>query len=933
MLRCVCPRYSLPLVLLVVGMPVTLLGGESAPLDGGPSSAPLFERDVVPILNAYCVHCHGWVFRKAGLDMRSLPLLLKGGKSGPAIERGSAEHSLLFQKLTSGEMPPTGKIKEELSGKDLIVANVVPTDEHRRIIKTWIDAGAPARYEGGPVTEAEAPPLTDEDRSWWAFQKPLRHRPPTPVSSSAIEQAWHRVRTAVDAFVLDRLVSQKLTLNRDASPAVLMRRVHFDLTGLPPSPAEVEAYLADSSPVKFQRLIDRLLASPSYGERWSQPWLDAAGYSEIRGRGVGGQTVFFADGIWRYRDYVIQSWNQDKPYNRFLTEQLAGDEMVQWRDAETFTPEMKQMLIATGFLRLASDWTAPNNNGDLDAAPIRHQVLNDTLEILGTNLLGLTLQCAQCHSHKFDPVSQADYYQLRALLTPAFNPQNWLDYVHRFQYEVSPKAHQRIIARNTEIDAEVTEFKKQIDDLRATFEPRARSAKLNQIPEPIRADTEAALSKSEDGRDAIQKYLVEKLGPLLEVKSDDVTAALDEPARQKITATESQIATLKNEIRSPGGFIQALWDVGPPPTQYIFRRGQFTDPGAEVAAGVIGVLDDPEQPFELPQPGPGEALSGYRTALARWLTRPDSRAAGLTARVFVNRVWQNYFGRGIVATPGNFGQSGARPTHPRLLDWLAADFIDNGWQVKRLHRLIVSSSAYQQSSQVPTGAPAGNTEPEQIDPDNHLLWRMPLRRLDAEIIRDAVMTVSGMLDRTPGGLPVPVYSASNGMVEITEANVYRWSLEKESIVRDPLKLETPTSRYRRSVYLFARRNYHLTELAVFDQPLINTNCTARAPSVVVQQALTMLNGKFLQEQAEHFARRITGRVGSDSRERIEDAFRLVLGRGPKENEMESTAAWLEQHGGHYAQADPKLPAQQRADSALVDLCQMLLNTNEFLYIE
>ena len=862
--------------------------------------------------------------------MRSLPLMLKGGKTGPAIERGSAEESLLFQKMVSGEMPPTGKIKEELSGKDFIVANVVPTDEHRKIIKAWIDAGAPARYEGGPVTEAQSPTLTDEDRGWWAFQIPVRHRLPSPQDRTGIAPAARRVRTGVDAFVLDKLTGQEISFNSEAPPAVLMRRLYFDLIGLPPSPIEVDTYLADSSVVKFERLIDRLLASPHYGERWGRHWLDTAGYSEIRGRGVGGQTVFYADGIWRYRDYVIRSSNQDKPYDYFLAEQLAGDELVAWREAESFSPEMKEMLIATGFLRLASDWTAPNNNGDLDAAPIRHQVLNDTLEILGTSLLGLTLQCAQCHSHKFDPVSQVDYYQLRALLTPAFDPQNWLDYVNRFQYEVSPKEHQRIVAKNGEIDAEVAECKKQIEDLRATFVPQVRIAKLNEIPESIRADTDAALSESEESRNAIQKYLAEKLGPLLEVKPDDITAALDVAAREQIATNESRIVTLEKQKRSPGGFIQALWDVSPPPTQHLFRRGQFSDPGAKVMAGVIEVLDDSEYPFQLPISSSGDSSSGYRSALARWLTEGDSRAAGLTARVFVNRVWQHYFGRGIVATSGNFGRSGTLPTHPRLLDWMASDFIDSGWQIKRLHRLIVASTTYQQSSQVSADTPGKN-----VDPDNYWLWRMPLRRLDAEIVRDTVMAVSGVLDTTLGGRPVPVYSDADGMVKVMEANVYRWSLKKGAIVRDPLKLETPTSRYRRSVYLFARRNYHLTELAVFDQPIINTNCTSRTSSVVVQQALTMLNGAFVQEQAEHFARRVIGQVGSERSDRIEEVFRLAFGRLPKVQELESMAVWLEQHEGHYAETDanPKPSAQQQADRALVDFCQMILNTNELLYIE
>ena len=524
--------------------------------------------------------------------------------------------------------------------------------------------------------------------------------------------------------------------------------------------------------------------------------------------------------------------------------------------------------------------TAPNNNGDLDAAPIRHQVINDTIEIVSSNLLGLTLKCAQCHSHKFEPISQLDYYRLRAIFAPAFNTQHWVDYVHRFQYEISPKELEELKAKNAQIDAQAAPLKQQVAKLRG-------------------------------GADA---------------------KTLDAVTKRKIADLESKITKLLAGKRSPGEKIEAVWDVGPPPAQYLFRRGEFTTPGAKVTPGVLAVLDDPEDPFKLPQVKPGSKTSGYRTAFARWLTDSDHP---LTSRVFVNRVWQRYFGRGIVATSNNFGRSGERPTHPKLLDWLARDFIDHGWRLKRLHRMILTSTTYRQSSQVQSAKAKGvpGADPHLIDPPNRLLWRMPLRRLESEVIRDAMLTVSGTLDRTMQGPSVPVAFSPDGIVEIAEVKVFRWSLEKEAIYPDTLKLPTPSSRFRRSVYLFARRNYHLTELAVFDQPIVQTNCTQRKPSAIVQQSLAMLNGKVVQEQADFFARRVKQEAGAAPGVRIEHAFRIALGRKPLAEETASAVALLESQVDLYLRANPKLTSEQAADTALIDLCQMLLNTNECIYVQ
>jgi hypothetical protein len=858
-----------------------------------------FEVDVVPILRAYCWKCHGGEGRAAGLDMRSLPLLLAGGKSGPAIVRGSAANSRLVQRLAAGQMPPGNELK--------------PTEAHLATLRAWLDSGAAAMYEGGALTQAEAPQIQPKDREWWAFRKPIRSAVPTV-------QHQDRVRKPIDAFLLRRLEEKGLSFSPDADRLTLVRRVALDLIGLPPSPQEVDAFLSDTSPDAYHNLIERLLASPHYGERWGRHWLDAAGYVDTVGSDNDAGIIEERERIWKYRDYVIRSFNHDKPFDRFLLEQLAGDELVDWRNATEFTPEIKDLLIATGFLRQAADVTyAP----ELNTADIRHQVLYDTVQIIAGNVLGLTVHCAQCHTHKFDPIPHADYYRLAAFFAPAYDAQNWKHSKERFLFDVAAPEKLSIDTHNAEVDRQVAELQKQVAAIRAPFEQKLFDAKLATIPEAVRADTKAALDTPADKRNDVQKYLAEKLGPLLKVMPAEVEQALDDAARQKTSESNKRIAELNGTKRSYDK-IQVLWDLGPPPRNYLYRRGDYQTPGAEVSPGVPAVLDDPAQPFVLPTPPAGSPTNGYRTALARWLTRPDHP---LTARVFVNRVWQQYFGRGIVATPDNFGASGAEPSHPELLDWLATEFVANGWSVKELHRLIVQSTAYRQASRVESRevrveskaeSPASHLSPLDsrltLDPDNVLLWRMPLRRLESEIVRDNILAVSGALDRTPGGPPIPLKSNPDGSVEI-----------------DAAKLPTPTSLFRRSLYLFSRRNYQLTELNVFDQPVVAHNCTRRTSTAVVLQSLAMLNGPFIFTQAERFADRVKQTAGADVARRIETAFRLSLCRPPNSDEVSASREFLIRQATRY-EAQKKLTPEQAADAALTNLCQMLLNTNEFLYV-
>jgi mono/diheme cytochrome c family protein len=748
-------------------------------LAGGPAPAadpgPRFERDVQPILTAHCFKCHGAEKRKGGLDLRTVGGMLQGGDDGPVVVKGSAEKSILFEQIATHAMPP-GKAPKL-------------TDAQVHTIRDWINGGA--RADRPEESVAAVPMVREQDRQFWAFRPPVR--PPVP----AVQHA-DRVRSPIDAFVLAKLEARGLTFAPDAARATLLRRVSFDLTGLPPTPEEVAAFLADLRPDAYERQVDRLLASPHYGERWGRHWLDAAGYADTGGTDNDADIITPRDGLWRYRDYVISSLNEDKPYDRFLLEQLAGDELDDWRSAPAFTLAMREHLVATGFLRTAVDNTSAT---ELNRPLERYQVLHDTLETVTSNLLGLTVACARCHDHKFDPIPQADYYRLMACFTPAYNPEAWLPENERHLEGGTPAEKEQIARHNADIDRRVAELNKQVADLRRPYEQRLFEAKLAKLPEVIRADVRAALAAEAGKRTEVQKYLVGKLGPLLQVTLDEVTWSLSTADR----ATVDKLLAERNATRTrrlSGLTIQALFEVGPPPATRLLRRGNHLTLGAEVQPGFLTVLTDPRQPPAPTAPPPGGKSSGRRTALARWLTRPDHP---LTARVFANRVWQHHFGEGIVARPDNFGHSGPGPTHPELLDWLATEFVHGGWSIKALHRLIVTSTVYRQAS-VPGNAAPGQPNPDVVDPGNQLLWRMRLRRLESEIVRDAVLAVSGQLDPTAGGPPVPLEARKDGLVVVAEKN-----------------LPAPAAKWRRSVYLLARRNYQLSLLSVFDQPVVATN--------------------------------------------------------------------------------------------------------------
>lgn len=773
-------------------------------------------------------------------------------------------------------------------------------------------SSAQAQEEQTPSTATKLSEslVSSSDRNFWSFQ-PLKACTIPSIRQTSL------TRNTTDTFLLARLESHDLTFSISTDPETLIRRLFLDLIGVPPSLPEIDEYLTDASADATERLVDRLLSSPRFGERWGRHWLDVAGYVDTVGFDTDATNIITSEGKWRYRDFVIDAFNRDIPYDRFITMQLAGDEMYDWRQAKTYSAEILDSLIATGFLRTARDMT----HEDVGVIPQNfHGLVHDTLEIVGTGLLGLTLNCARCHSHKFDPIPQEDYYQLMATLTPAYNPTTWLPVIpyepkirDRALPDVSPFEQSEIEEHNRAVETRLNTIRQLLNKLRKPYETRLFEEHLLKIPDVIRSDTREAVNTPADKRSEVQKYLATKFGPMLNVKADEVTATLSPEDRKAVSEFEAQITKITKEKKS-WGKIQALYDVGPLPKTHLFLRGDENSPGAEVSPGYLRVLcvsDDESQPTITPR---HDGSSGRRTELANWLTKPNSPSSALLARVMVNRVWQHVFGRGLVTTPDNFGAQGLPPTHPELFEYLCREFVGNGWQIKPLLRRLATSTAYQQTSRRDVSRDTALADPAKIDPGNELLWRMPLRRLESETVRDCILATSGRLSCSSGGPPVLTEAKSDG-----------------SVVINLKKLTRPDDQWRRSIYLLSRRAYNLSLLTVFDQPQIATNCLGRDSSAVPLQSLTMLNDEFLLEQSTEFASRIETTVGSDLDSNIITAFRLATGRRPNPNETVWCRDLIEQQTSRFR--DPGVEPATASHQALTQLCHALLNTSEFLYVE
>jgi mono/diheme cytochrome c family protein len=859
---------TLALLLLVAG---SLRAEEKAPAGGELT----YELHVRPVLKVYCFDCHGEGDKlRGGLDLRLARLIVKGGDSGPAVLPGKREDSLLYQRISHGEMPPG---KKKLS------------KEHIDLLGRWIAAGArTARPE--PETLTRGVQFTPEERAFWSFQ-PVR-RPAVPAVPPGL------VRTPVDAFLLAKLREKGLAFAEEADKRTLIRRACFDLLGLPPSPEEVDRFLADQTPGAYERLLDRLLSSPRYGERWGRHWLDVAGYADSDGYITEDAVRPYA---YKYRDYVIRSFNADKPFDQFVREQLAGDEMIK-TPHQDLTPDDIEKLVATGFLRMAPDGTG---SGGVDQAAARNQVVADTIKIVTSSLMGLSVGCAQCHNHKYDPIPQADYYRLRAVLKPAYDWKNWRPPQARLisLYTTADRDKARQIeAEAARIEQDRTH--KQQEYIEQTFEKE-----LAKLPEQVREPIRTARATAEAKRTPEQQQL------LKEHPSVNVTAGslyLYDPKAAADLKTYTDRAAAVRATKPKEEFIQALTEVpGQVPVTYLFQRGDYNQPKQALAPGGLSILDA-SHPLNVPA-GQGPT-SGRRLALANWLT--DGRHP-LTARVLVNRVWMHHFGRGLVGTPSDFGALGERPTHPELLDWLADDFMANGWRPKRLHKLLMTSAAYRQSSR-------RDPTKDKIDPDNRLLGRMAVRRLEAEAVRDALLSLGGKFNGKMFGPPVPVMEDEVGQFVLGIEN-------KNGENRPGPVLPLHGEEFRRSVYVQMRRSRPLGVLEAFDLPAMEPNCEARAASTVAPQALLFLNSEFVLAEAGRMAERVRREAGADPEAQVVRAWRLAFAADPTAAECQAALAFLKEQTAYFqSKAANKSDRQLQA---LAGFCQTLVGSNRFLYVD
>jgi hypothetical protein len=876
------PPLRCLLVILVLVFEAFATPGPAA--DSSPMQPPRFERDVLPILRARCLECHGPDKQKGSLDLRTREAMLQGGENGPAISPGDLKKSLLWTKLTKNQMPP-GKTKLTAAEKTLIEA--------------WIAAGAQGDERVASKTAEKEREVSDADRQFWSF------RPPVQPAVPAIQHA-ERVRTPIDAFILQALEGKGLSLAPEADRLTLLRRATFDLLGLPPTPQEVEAFLADKSADAYERLVDRLLASEHYGEHWARHWLDLAGYADSEG-------VLDADYVrtaaWRYRDYVIDALNKDKPYDRFLKEQIAGDELTgYWTVVKTkkeLGREVVEALIATGFLRCASDTSRPELANIKNAAGYYYQTLDDTVKIVASATMGLTLECAKCHSHKFDPIPQSDYYRVQAIFMSAYRPAQWVAQPDRRLLEVSALQESEAAQRSA---TAIRKAKQKAAELKKEFAGYLFTGRLGALPQAIRDDVRLALMTEPSKRTTIQKYLADKFDKDLRPDADTLDRVLPETFvtyKARLKELDDNIKAAQKNMASFAE-IRALYDVPGETHTRVLRRGEYTNPGGEVQPGVPVALTA-ARPFSWSPPAKDAKTSGRRLAFAEWLTQPEHP---LTTRVLVNRLWLQHFGEGIVSTPDNFGHTGTPPSHPELLDWLATEFVNRGWSLKAMHRLIMTSSTYRQASTVDA---AVASVAKRADPEDRLLWRQRMRRLEAEALRDTILSVAGTLNAEKGGPPVAVQPQPDGDV-------------------------TPpadASGHRRSIYLQVRRSQPVTMLQVFDQPVMEINCTRRGISTITSQALALLNGDFMISQADALAARALHDKPADA---AAYALELAFGRPATDAERAKLTAFLsrqaERHATNLSSANgPTGLEPQTRRRALADICQMLLSANEFVYVD
>jgi hypothetical protein len=801
-----------------------------------PEAVHFFETRVRPVLIDNCFKCHAEAKQRGGLRVDSRAALLIGGDQGTALVPGKPEVSLLVKAIRHEDeqlkMPPAKKLAKEQ------VADLT----------RWIQLGAP--WPDGDKTAA-APAkrefqITERDRAHWAFQ-PVR-RPALPVLKDPARSA-----NPIDAFLLARLEAKGLQMNPPASKRELIRRVYYDLTGLPPTPEEVEAFAADPSPHAYEALVDRLLDSPHYGEKWGRHWLDLVRFAETNSYERDGAKP----NAWRYRDYVIRSFNADKPYDQFLREQLAGDELPHaGADA----------VIATGYYRLGI-W----DDEPTDREQARYDGLDDIVATTSQVFLGLTFDCARCHDHKIDPIPQKDYYRLLSFFHNINHYRNGgptdevpihSDPNARAAYDQYVRAREE---RRRVLQAAQTAFE---DEFRKLYQQVHAGSALDDrsLRNVIRTDGARLL-----GEERFARY-VEQQRELRALVKNQRTADL-------------ALAVTEAGTRAPDTFVLIR---GNPHV-----KGDKVEPAFPVVLGGQKAL--------IPTPPPGAKTSGRRLVLADWIARPDNP---LTARVMVNRVWQYHFGRGIVRSSSNFGTQGDRPTHPELLDFLAAEFVREGWRLKPLHRLLLTSSAYRMSSRAEGTAVAA-------DPANDLFWRFDMRRLTAEEVRDSILAASGMLQTKMFGPGV--------YTEIPREVLAGQSMPGSGWGKSPLEEE-----YRRSIFVHVKRSLLTPILESFDVAETDRTTPVRFITTQPTQALALLNGDFVNKQAGFFAGRLRREAGSDVTRQVRRALEIVLSRPARTAEVRRGVDLI---------AALKTQDGVSEEAALRTFCLLTLSLNEFVYLD
>jgi hypothetical protein len=737
----------------------------------------------------------------------------------------------------------------------------------------WLGAAwlvVPARADDPPSAADYDGLISPSQREHWAFQPAGTFSVP-----SVRETSW--VRNPIDAFILAPLEKKGWRPNPPAKPQALVRRMYLDLVGLPPTLAEQSAFMKDPSPAAFDGLADELLSRPAYGERWGRHWLDLVRYAESNGYERDGAKP----SVWRYRDYVIRSFNADKPYDRFLLEQLAGDELP---DASTET------VTALGYYRLG-----PWDDEPADPVEDRFDQLDDIVATTAQVFLGLTLQCARCHNHKFEPLTTLDYYRLTAI----FNP------LQRFQDGRSdldaPAGSPAQLAALADRDRQIGELTGKIGQLRQQFTAQFLNSGMSKLP----AEAQTALLAAPATRTEDQKKLVVQHTKEL---NEEIGAALPDETKTAIADIEGQIRRLRDATPDlPRAYY--LHEPSPtPPETHVLLRGKPTRPGTVAGPGVPVVLVSQQPAFLVAN----ERTTHRRLSLARWLADPHN---ALTARVIVNRIWQFHFGEGLVRTPSDFGVMGDPPTHPELLDYLAGEFVRHGWSFKWLHRLILTSNTYRMSKE-------WNAAYGRADPENRLWWRFPYRRMEVEAIRDSMLAVSGRLNPKMYGPPMFPFIPQEALAGNSDPDKI-W----------PAYDEAEAS--RRTVYAFIKRSLVVPMIEVLDLCDTTKSSAKRAVTSVAPQALTLFNGRFVNEQAAHFARRLEREAGDDRDRQIEQAYRLALCRPPTGAEKDTMREFLATEAVRLIEESVKSPAvldaQTARQKAVDQLCRVIFNLNEFVY--